>query len=1401
MLQHSDLRANGRAGVVLLVVITLLTLFAVLGLSFVLYANATADGSRYSREAQSEATPDIDPELLFSYFLGQLLYDTPDDETGVYSALRGHSLARSLFGLNYDPAELGTPALIAARNHAPYSGTGRLRKPLRDAGLPAWLLGQEDSALINYTYFERDGLIRDPERPGVRLVTAPRLPFVGGYNAPYTYPDLNNMYLAAVKADGTVMLPSFHRPWAGALPPAQGFGSLDPANPNWYRTDPAAALLKYMVLRPRPADHNGFPPPLDAGGDVKNLMGYPPYIDPMTGKLVNHDSIWLDLGAPAILAPDGRKFKPLFAPLVMDLDNRVNLNVHGNASGRVVGTPPLRHGSNQGWGPWEVNPGRLMDFNDSRQLEWPNLVKGTNAPVDRRRLLPPYDRAAPPGPVGKVYSPVDLDAWNLPGLVASDGLRLPGTPPINAWQCFPSFSTAYGQGGLRDPLELLDHPKLVNPFAAAPGRSYLFPPSDIEALLRYGDTGSPALTSDLFRHCPLNFGDPNDPLGSLKRRNLVTVHSCDIDRPGVIPFFWNHPLLFRSNWIARMPEGATAPSAARIPFPPLSPAVPFTPDADFAGFKSWRTADSLTALRRLDLNRYLPAFPPPQANGWMDPMGFRIAQRARQYFAMDVYERLWRLTGAGDPRGVLPPEVNPADRDRWDTQRWLAQLAVNIVDFIDGDDYHTPFQWYPPSVARPYGEWVYGTELPRLLINEAYIEYVNHLDGMQGERATSCLANTWVELFNPLATDNQLSEGGAAALSNNGVPLYVLVLSGQEAALRQRDNSLGVPVNLRAIVQNFGPGRPAVLPSNGAHAGPAGGNVGFCVIGPESVKPHPEVPLANLPVSFRTRDIMQPVDPDSPRVPHTILLRRLACPHMTWDPNPASDTYNPYVTVDFMEDVQPNEGRVFGRQGRRQDPQDPPQEMGNRHSLGRRQPFAGARSLAFRQSPIPAVPLPPDMPQSSFFQYNVDSSSPGPNWVPPGAGMPPPPPPGYLPFDWLTHLDRPLISPMELLHVSAYPPHLLTQQFITSTNPEDRFKHRAPWLDEHLDNTNRDYRSRSLRLNRFFEFVTTRGLAAGTGIAEALSGGGPPLFLTAVPTPGTHRVRVESLFGPTATGGTWSIETGSTLLIDEGRPTEEVVRVTRTLPQPTVFFANFLKPHPVGATIRPLIVSDRVPGKININTIWDRETFLALCDPQPANEFSDEGSIQTIYDKMIAKRTPGLDANRIGPGDRPFLGMAVGNAAGPEDQFWRAFHPLGDAPLFPDGSGFFDTFFRHDPERGEDRPTADRLFQVPSSTQHKYFESQLFHKIYNNMTTRSNVFAVWLTVGFFEVKDDSTRPMTLGAEFVHADGKTRRHRMFGVVDRSVMWANPGPQPGFRLRSNPASQWTTGLVVPYYSIIE
>src|SRR5262249_52125109 len=191
MLQRTQSRTReSRRGVILLVVLALLTLFAVVGLTFALYAGRSAAASRHFREAGQPQRPDVPPELLASYFLKQLLYDAPDDSSGVSSALRGHSLTRLLYGYG------------DSGNATPFNGTGRLHAPSPLAGI-------DDYQLVNYTYFPADGFLRDPERLGWRQgPSRPRGPYTGGFNVPYTYPDLNNLFLAAVQGDGTLLVPS-----------------------------------------------------------------------------------------------------------------------------------------------------------------------------------------------------------------------------------------------------------------------------------------------------------------------------------------------------------------------------------------------------------------------------------------------------------------------------------------------------------------------------------------------------------------------------------------------------------------------------------------------------------------------------------------------------------------------------------------------------------------------------------------------------------------------------------------------------------------------------------------------------------------------------------------------------------------------------------------------------------------------------------------------------------------------------------------------------------------------------------------------------------------------------------------------------------------------------------------
>src|SRR5262249_16487119 len=142
-------------GVILLVVIVLLTLFAILGIAFVYYAQAEADSAGIFRDAASvqigsTGSADAPPSQLLDEFLSQLIYDAPDNAAGVNSALRGHSLARTIYGWNdSDPSH----------NDKAYNGVGRVHTNDTSSATPAAVTfcngySQDDYLLPNYMWFK-----------------------------------------------------------------------------------------------------------------------------------------------------------------------------------------------------------------------------------------------------------------------------------------------------------------------------------------------------------------------------------------------------------------------------------------------------------------------------------------------------------------------------------------------------------------------------------------------------------------------------------------------------------------------------------------------------------------------------------------------------------------------------------------------------------------------------------------------------------------------------------------------------------------------------------------------------------------------------------------------------------------------------------------------------------------------------------------------------------------------------------------------------------------------------------------------------------------------------------------------------------------------------------------------
>jgi hypothetical protein len=135
----------------------------------------------------------------------------------------------------------------------------------------------------------------------------------------------------------------------------------------------------------------------------------------------------------------------------------------------------------------------------------------------------------------------------------------------------------------------------------------------------------------------------------------------------------------------------------------------------------------------------------------------------------------------------------------------------------------------------------------------------------------------------------------------------------------------------------------------------------------------------------------------------------------------------------------------------------------------------------------------------------------------------------------------------------------------------------------------------------------------------------------------------------------------------------------------------------------------REPGKINLNTLtekgWEtlkgnRSSFPAYADLQSKRPF--ETPQQTLLDSSPATSTP--------------------------------------PPLFK-------------PQDNTDNPYVN-----------PYTALEHIMRLADVTTTRSNVFAVWITVGYFDCEQDGRN---LGKEKGLSDGLAKRHRAFYLIDRSV----------------------------------
>ncbi len=164
----------------------------------------------------------------------------------------------------------------------------------------------------------------------------------------------------------------------------------------------------------------------------------------------------------------------------------------------------------------------------------------------------------------------------------------------------------------------------------------------------------------------------------------------------------------------------------------------------------------------------------------------------------------------------------------------------------------------------------------------------------------------------------------------------------------------------------------------------------------------------------------------------------------------------------------------------------------------------------------------------------------------------------------------------------------------------------------------------------------------------------------------------------------------------------------------------------------------REPGKININSVTNPTVWMALLGVKSETELNSIAGLSSnsMYDDYWGKiftESHGTRPRTFGASDANYI---------------AANYPI-----------FKMNYITKD---------------CQSAAYNVYFQTQLMQRLSNLTTTRSNVFAVWITVGFFEYNG------SIGKEFGLDTGSRQRYRAFYLIDRT---RPVGYSPGKRMNAD------------------
>ncbi len=184
----------------------------------------------------------------------------------------------------------------------------------------------------------------------------------------------------------------------------------------------------------------------------------------------------------------------------------------------------------------------------------------------------------------------------------------------------------------------------------------------------------------------------------------------------------------------------------------------------------------------------------------------------------------------------------------------------------------------------------------------------------------------------------------------------------------------------------------------------------------------------------------------------------------------------------------------------------------------------------------------------------------------------------------------------------------------------------------------------------------------------------------------------------------------------------------------------------------------RDPGRVNLNTIADKRVLQAIVGLPDGTEMDNLWNAFGASRQGYTTSGGALDSAYPSRFAHPFCSAAAADLAATVNMRYK---------------GVDATLLRPNPNNAA-QPLflgAASALDYNNSTRNPAFTYSRLTRLANLTTTRSNVFAVWVTIGYFEF-DPSTGK--LGREVGWDSGESRRNRAFFMIDRSIPVAySPG----------------------------